>query len=155
MNGTMKNITTVLLFFSSFCFAQTKTEVAKEEPVHVKESNVLWAAAVSDTMKLCVINANSVAVMNASFPMEKNITRQISFKVKNEKGEGRTVNAVVKGIATWNGKKCYTVELELGMNFMTHMVNRKVECVLADLEEAPYKLYVGANWLGDDMELKP
>lgn len=150
----MKNLTVLFLLISSFCIAQNKTEVAKEEPVHVKESNVLWTAAVTDTMKLCVINANSVAVMNASFPMEKNITRQVSFTVKNKDGEGRTVNGVVKGIAEWNGKKCYTVELELSMNFMTHKVNRKVECILADLEDAPYKLYVGSNWLGDDMELK-
>ena len=154
MYQTMKNLTLFFLFVSGFCVAQNKTEVAREEPVHVKESNVLWTAGVTDTMKLCAINAGSIAVMNASFPMEKNVTRQVSFKVKNNDGEGRTINSVVKGIATWNGIKCYTVELELGMNFMTHMVNRKVECILADLEDAPYKLYVGSNWLGDDMELK-
>lgn len=150
----MKNLTIFLLLFSGFCFAQDKTEVAKEEPVHVKESNVLWVAGVTDTLKYCVINANSIAVMNASFPKEKNITRQISFKVKNKDGEGRTVNSVVKGIAKWNGKECYTVELTLGMNFMTHKVNRTVECILADLEDAPYKLYVGKNWLQDDMVIK-
>ena len=150
----MKNLTALLLLFSSFCFAQDKTEVAKEEPVHVKESNVLWTAGVTDTLKYCVINANSIAVMNASFPKEKNITRQISFKVKNKDGEGRTVNSVVKDIAEWNGKKCYTVELELTMNFMSHKESRKVECILADLEDAPYRLYVGQNWLGDDMIIK-
>ena len=150
----MKTLTVLLLLFSTFSFAQDKTEVAREEPVHVKESNVLWTAGVTDTLEYCVINANSIAVMNASFPKEKNITRQISFKVKNKDGEGRTVNSIVKGIADWNGKKCYTVELTLGMNFMTEKVNRKVECILADLEGAPYKLYVGKNWLGDDMVIK-
>lgn len=150
----MKNLNFYLLILSSFCFAQNKTEVAKEEPVHVKESNVIWGAGVTDTLEYCVINANSIAVMNASFPKEKNITRQISFKVKNKDGEGRTVNSVVKGIAEWDGKKCYTVDLTLGMNFMTDKVNRKVECILADLEDAPYKLYVGKNWLQDDMQVK-
>ncbi len=150
----MKNLTFIMLFFSSFCLAQEKTEVAMEEPVHVKESNVLWTAGVTDTLELCIINANSIAVMNASFPKEKNITRQISFKVKNKDGEGRTVNSTVKGIAKWNGKQCYTVELEIGMNFMDHKVYRKVECILADLEESAYRIYVGKNWLGDDMVIK-
>lgn len=150
----MLRLLILLLVSFNFTFAQNDTEVGKEEPVHVKESNVLWTAAVSDTLKYCVINANSVAVMNASFPKEKNITRPVSFKVKNKDGEGRTVNATVKGIAKWNGKSYYTAELELGMNFMTHKVYRKVECILADLEEADYKLYVGANWLGEDMKVK-
>lgn len=150
----MKNLLPFLLLVCQFGFAQEKTPVSKEEPVHVVESNVLWKAAVSDTLKLCVINANTIAVMNASFPKEKNITRQVSFKVENENGEGRTVNSVVKGIAEWNGVKCYTAELELVMNFMSHKVSRKVECILADLSDAPYKLYVGKNWLGDDMEVK-
>jgi hypothetical protein len=150
----MKNLTLLLVSIASISFAQDKTEVAKEEPIHVKESNVLWTGGVTDTLDLCVINANSIAVMNASFPKEKNITRQISFKVANKDGEGRTINSVVKGVADWNGKKCYTVELTLGMNFMTHKVDRKVECILADLENAPYKIYVGKNWLGDDMIIK-
>lgn len=143
-----------MILLAQFVNAQEKTLVSKEEPVHVTESNVLWKAAVTDTLKLCVINANSVAVMNASFPKEKNITKPVSFKVQNEAGEGRTVNATVVGVAEWNGTKYYTAELEVGMNFMTHKVYRKVECILADLENAPYKLYVGKNWLGDDMELK-
>lgn len=150
----MKNLLLLLLFACQFTFAQEKTTVGKEEPVHVVESNVLWNASVSDTLKLCVINASSIAVMNASFPKEKNVTRQVSFKVENETGEGRTVNSTVKGIAKWNGTKYYTAELELVMNFMSHKVSRKVECILADLEESPYKLYVGKNWLGDDMEVK-
>lgn len=150
----MKNLLLLFVLISSFAFAQDKTKVGKEEPVNVKESNVLWSASVSDTLKYCVINANSIAVMNASFPKEKNITRQISFKVKNEKGEGRTINSVVKGVTDWRGEKCYTVELELGMNFMTEMVYRKVECILADLEGDKHKLFVGQNWLGDDMEVE-
>ena len=150
----MKKLLFVLSLIGSTAIAQDKTSVAKVEPVHVKESNVLWTAAVSDTMEYCVINANSVAVMNASFPKEKNITRQISFKVKNKDGEGRTINSTVAGVANWNGTKHYVVQLEVGMNFQTHKVYRKVDCILADLEEAPYKLYVGKNWLGDDMEVK-
>lgn len=150
----MKNLFLLLLLATQFSFAQDKTIVSKEEPVQVVESNVLWTASVSDTLKLCVINANSIAVMNASFPKEKNVTRQVSFKVENENGEGRTVNSTVKGIAEWNGVKYYTAELELVMNFMSHKEARKVECILADLSDSRYKLYVGKNWLGDDMELK-
>lgn len=121
--------------------------------MHVKESNVLWKAAISDTLKLCVINASSVAVMNASFPMEKNVTRQVSFRVTNDAGEGRVVNTVVTGIATWHNKKCYTAQLEIGNNFQTHMIYRKVDCILADLSENEHKLLVGKNWLGDDIEV--
>lgn len=149
----MKQLLITLLFISQFCYSQEKTQVAKEEPVHVKESNVLWTAGVTDTLDLCVINANSIAVMNATFPKEKNITRQISFRVTNKDGEGRVINSTIKGIAKWEGRTCYTVELTLGMNFMTHKVDRKVECILADLADAPYKVYVGKNWLADDMEI--
>jgi hypothetical protein len=150
----MKRLLFVLSLFSTNLVAQEKTAVAKVEPVHVKESNVLWTAAVSDTLEYCVINANSVAVMNASFPKEKNITRQISFKVRNKDGEGRTINSTVTGVTDWNGSKHYVVQLEVGMNFQTRKVYRKVDCVLADLESVPYKLYVGKHWLGDDMEVK-
>lgn len=111
-------------------------------------------ASVVDTLKYCVINANSIAVMNASFPKEKNITREVSFKVKNKEGEGKTVNSTITGVAEWNGVKCYTVLLDVGMNFQTHKVYRKVDCILADLEKDEFKLYVGKNWLGDDMKLK-
>ena len=92
--------------------------------------------------------------MNASFPKEKNVTRPISFKLRNKKNEGRTVNATVTGIAKWQGRSYYMAELELGMNFKTYFVNRKVNCILTDLEEAEYRLYVGRNWLRDDMEIK-
>lgn len=152
----MKNLVFVLIFaFSSTSsFSQEKTVISSEEPIHVKESNAIWYAAVSDTLEFCVINAQSIAVMNASFPKEKNITKNISFKVKNRKGEGRTINATVTGIADWNGKSCYMAELELGMNFGSHLVNRKVNCVLTDLTESEFKLFVGKNWLGEDMEVK-
>jgi predicted CoA-binding protein len=128
--------------------------VAKVEPVHITETNVLWTASVVDTLKYCVINAKSIAVMNASFPKEKNITREVSFKVKNKEGEGKTVNSTITGVAEWNGVKCYTVLLDVGMNFQTHKVYRKVDCILADLENDEFKLYIGKNWLGDDMKVK-
>lgn len=142
------------ILISTCLNAQEKQKVASVEPMHVKESNVLWNAAITDTLNYCVINANSIAVMNASFPKEKNITRQISFRVKNEKAEGRTINSTVSGLAEWNGSKHYTVVLELGVNFQTHMTYKKVDCILADLTDSEFKLLVGKNWLGDDLELK-
>jgi len=151
-----KNLAFVLLFSISAhtSFSQEKITVSKEEPIHVKESNAIWYAVVSDTLEFCVINAHSIAVINATFPKEKNVSRPVSFKVKNKKGEGRTINATVTGIANWNGKSYYMAELELGMNFSTHFVYRKVNCILTNLEDAEHLLYVGKNWLGDTMELK-
>ncbi len=152
----MKNAVSVLIafVFALSSYSQEKTTVSNEEPIHVKESNAIWYAAVTDTLAYCVINATSIAVMNASFPKEKNVTRPISFKLRNKKNEGRTVNATVTGIAKWQGRSYYMAELELGMNFKTYFVNRKVNCILTDLEEAEYRLYVGRNWLRDDMEIK-
>lgn len=150
----MKRLGVLLFLISKLCLGQEKPQVLKEQQVHVTESNVWWTAAVSDTMALCAINAHSIAVMNASFPMEKNVSRQISFKVKNKDGEGRTINSVVKGIADWNGEKCYIVELEIGVNFRTHEVYKKTECLLTELHDSAYKLYLGTNWLGEDLELQ-
>jgi hypothetical protein len=150
----MKNLFPLFLLLSLTASAQQTTTVAKVEPVHITETNVLWTASVVDTLKYCVINAKSIAVMNASFPKEKNITREVSFKVKNKEGEGKTVNSTITGVAEWNGVKCYTVLLDVGMNFQTHKVYRKVDCILADLENDEFKLYIGKNWLGDDMKVK-
>ena len=150
----MKRLGVLLFLISNLCLAQEKPQVFREQQVHVIESNVRWTAAVSDTTALCAINAHSIAVMNASFPMEKNVSRQISFKVKNKDGEGRTINSVVKGIADWNGKKCYIVELEIGVNFRAHEVYKKTGCLLTDLHDSAYKLYLCTNWLGEDIELQ-
>lgn len=150
----MINLLYFILFFSYSVTAQEKVTVAKVEPVHVTETNVLWTASVVDTLKYCVINANSIAVMNASFPKEKNISREVSFKVQNKNGEGRTVNSTITGVAEWKGVKHYTVQLEVGMNFQTRKVYRKVDCILADLENDKFKFYIGNNWLGDDMQVK-
>jgi len=124
------------------------------ETVQVKESNVYWKAEINDQVPTTVINASSIAVMNGSFPMEKNITKQISFKLKNGDDQGRTVNAVVTGVAEWNGEKLYTVELEIGVNLSSRWEYRKVNCILADLTESEHRLIVGQNWLGEDIEVK-
>lgn len=150
----MKSLLPFLLLFCVSAFAQDKTLVGRVEPVHVTETNVLWTASVVDTLKYCVINANSIAVMNATFPKEKNISREVSFKVKNREGEGRTVNSAITGVAEWKGVKYYTVKLDVGMNFQSRKVYRKVDCILADLESDEFKMYIGKNWLGDDMQVK-
>jgi len=124
------------------------------ETVHVQESNVYWKAELSGDRETTVINANSIAVMNASFPKEKNITKNISFKLRNGDDQGRTVNSVVSGVAEFNGKKLYTVELEIGINLSSKLKYKKVDCILADLSESEHKLLVGKNWLGEDMIVK-
>ena len=103
---------------------------------------------------LTAINASSIAVMNASFPMDKNITKQISFKLRNEDEQGRTVNGIVTGIAEWAGEKYYLAQLEIGINLESRWEYRKVDCILADLSTSKHKLIIGKNWLGDDIEVK-
>lgn len=120
---------------------------------HVKESNAIWEAAVTDTMERCVINAGNIAIMNTSFPMEKNITRQMSFKLTNANGEGRTVNGRVAGIAEFGGQQCYTAELEIGLNLATRIEYRTMECILADLTESDHRLIIGRSLLGPDFKL--
>lgn len=124
------------------------------ETVNVKESNEFWKAEIDGERKLTVINAHSIAVMNASFPKEKNITKNISFKLSNGDDKGRTVNATVTGIAEHQGKKLYQAELEIGINLSDRWEYRKVNCILADLSEAEHKLIIGKDWLGDDIIVK-
>ncbi|MCF8461039.1 MAG: hypothetical protein K9G46_09955 [Flavobacteriales bacterium] len=151
----MKN-SFILLFILMIPFAiqAQKITLSPQETLQVKESNVFWKAELDSTSEHTVINASSIAVMNASFPKEKNITKQISFKLKNGEGEGRTVNSKVTGVVNWNGQQLYTAELEIGINLITKWEYRKVNCVLADLTEKEHKLLIGKNWLGDDIEVK-
>lgn len=151
----MKNL--LILFFltafSSSIFGQTAT-LSPLETVQVKESNVYWKAEMEPDSDVTVINSSSIAVMNGSFPMEKNITKNISFKLKNGDGQGRTVNGIVSGVVDWNGEQLYTTQLEIGVNLSSRWEYRKVDCVLADLSEAEHKLIIGKNWLGKDIEVK-
>ncbi len=151
---SMKNVLNafLMLVIPTGLFAQIT--LSPLETVQVKESNVYWKAEINDQVPTTVINASSIAVMNGSFPMEKNITKQISFKLKNGDDQGRTVNAVVTGVAEWNGEKLYTVELEIGVNLSSRWEYRKVNCILADLTESEHRLIVGQNWLGEDIEVK-
>ena len=150
----MKNVLNafLMLVIPTGLFAQIT--LSPLETVQVKESNVYWKAEINDQVPTTVINASSIAVMNGSFPMEKNITKQISFKLKNGDDQGRTVNGVVTGVAEWNGEKLYTVELEIGVNLSSTWEYRKVNCILADLTESEHRLIVGQNWLGEDVEVK-
>jgi hypothetical protein len=124
------------------------------ETLQVKESNVFWKAELNPDSEHTIINSSSIAVMNASFPKEKNVTKQISFKLKNGDDQGRTVNTVVTGVVDWNGEQLYTAELEIGINLSSKWEYRKVQCVLANLTEHEHKLIIGKNWLGDDIEVK-
>ena len=146
-------ISLLIIFSSTLLFGQ-KMVLSPMETVHVKESNVYWKASIDSSSELTIINSSSIAVMNASFPKSKNVTKPISFKLKNGDDQGRTVNGTVTGIVEWNGQELYTTELEIGINLSTHWEYRKVDCVLADLSEAEYRLIIGKNWLKDDIEVK-
>lgn len=124
------------------------------ETVQVKGSNVFGKAQLDPKSDVTVINGSSIAVMNASFPMEKNISKNISFKLKNGDGQGRTVNATVTGLVEWNDQKYYTAKLNIGVNVLSKWEYREVDCVLADLSRSEYKLIIGKNWLGNDIEVK-
>ncbi len=152
----MKNLLIVLSFciYPIVSFSQEKLTLSPLETVHIKESNVYWKAKLDGKAIHTVVNASSIAVMNTSFPMEKNITKQISFKLGNADNQGRTVNGKVTGVVEWNEQKYYTAELEIGIHLSSRWEYRKVNCVLADLSEEEYKLLIGKNWLGDDVEVK-
>ncbi len=151
----MKNSFVLFSFILiSITVSAQKIDLAPVEMVQVKESNVLWQANLDTGSVHTIINASSIAVMNASFPKEKNVTKQISFKLKNADGAGRTVNSTVSGVVDWNGQKHYTVLLEIGVDLRTRWEYRKVNCVLADLSENEHKLILGQNWLGDDIHVK-
>lgn len=148
----MKNSILLIAFVLAFSVVHAQElTFSPIETVQVKESNVFWAAELDTVSAYTIINASSIAVMNASFPKEKNVTKQISFKLRNEEDKGRTVNGKVTGLANWNGQQLYTVELEIGINLSTRWEYRKVNCVLADLTENEHKLILGKNWVGNDM----
>ncbi|MGB0368625.1 MAG: hypothetical protein ACPGD8_04420 [Flavobacteriales bacterium] len=150
----MKNILFIVALLAVPFALTAQITLSPLETVQVKESNVYWKAKLDSALKTTVINSSSIAVMNGSFPMEKNVTKNISFKLKNGDNQGRTVNGIITGIAEWNGEQLYTAELEIGINLSSKWEYRKVNCVLADLSKDEYKIIVGKNWLGDDIEVK-
>lgn len=131
-----------------------QTTLSRLENVQVKESNVYWKGELDPKLETTVINSSSIAVFNGSFPMEKNVTKNISFKLKNADGQGRTVNGIITGVGEWNGEQFYTAELEIGINISSSWEYRKVICVLADLSKHEHKTVIGKNWLGDDVQVK-
>lgn len=151
----MKNSLILLAFvLIPLAIQAQKITLSPLETVQVKESNVYWKAELDSSLQYTVINSSSIAVMNASFPKEKNVTKQISFKLRNGDDQGRTVNGKVTGLVEWNGQQLYTAELEIGINLSTRWEYRKVNCVLADLSEQEHKLIIGKDWLGDDIDVK-
>ncbi len=152
---SMKNtLFTLVLSAVPFLLMAQNLTLSPLETVQVKESNEFWKAQLDPNSDVTVINSASIAVMNGSFPMEKNVTKNISFKLKNGDGKGRTVNGVVSGVVEWKGEKHYTASLEIGINLSSRWEYRKVDCVLADLSGSLHKLIIGKNWLGDDIEVK-
>ena len=150
----MKYLFSLLFILTSSVVFSQKMTLSPLETVQVKESNVFWKAQLDPKSDVTVINGSSIAVMNASFPMEKNISKNISFKLKNGDGQGRTVNATVTGLMEWNDQKYYTAKLNIGVNVLSKWEYREVDCVLADLSRSEYKLIIGKNWLGNDIEVK-
>lgn len=150
----MKYLFSLLFILTSSVVFSQKMTLSPLETVQVKGSNVFWKAQLDPKSDVTVINGSSIAVMNASFPMEKNISKNISFKLKNGDGQGRTVNATVTGLVEWNDQKYYTAKLNIGVNVLSKWEYREVDCVLADLSRSEYKLIIGKNWLGNDIEVK-
>jgi hypothetical protein len=151
----MKNSLILLAFVLIPILTQAqKITLSPLKTVQVKESNVYWKAKLDSNSEHTIISASSIAVMNASFPKEKNVSKQISFKLRNSNDQGRTVNGRVTGLVDWNGQQLYTAELEIGINLSSRWEYRKVSCVLADLTENEHKLIIGKNWLGEDIEVK-
>lgn len=150
----MKSNFISILMLVTVTSALAQDRVGAVETFHVKESNVYWKAQVTDTLEFCVINAGNIAIMNTSFPKEKNISKQVSFRVRNADGEGRTVNSRIAGVVSYGGEQLYTAELEVGHSFGDRWEYRTVQCILADLTEKEFKLIVGSNWLGADIRLE-
>jgi len=148
----MRNL--ILLFLLIPAAGLCQTAIPSIASFHVKESNVLWNAQVTDTLELCVIDAGNIAIMNTGFPREKNISKEASFKLTNESGEGRTVNGRITGVVDFQGKQFYTAELEIGHNLGDRWEYRKVQCVLADLSAEAHRLIIGRNWLGEDFKVE-
>jgi len=144
----MKNILVLFMLLPALALGQTA--IPSTASFHVKESNVFWNAQVTDTLELTVIDAGNIAIMNTSFPREKNIGKEASFKLTNEVGEGRTVNSRIKDVVMFDGKQLYTAELEIGHNLGDRWEYRMVECILADLSAQEHRLIIGRNWLGED-----
>lgn len=151
---SMKNATSILVLLVLPMVIMAQTTLSPLETVQVKESNVYWKAKLDPTIEITVINSASIAVMNGSFPMEKNVTKNISFKLKNGDNQGRTVNGIVAGVAERNGEQLYLVELEIGVGTSSGWEYRKANCILADLSKSEHKIIIGKNWLGDDFEVK-
>lgn len=150
MTAHMRTIllTLILGLAVQTCIAQQA--VSRISTFHVKESNAHWEALVNDSLEHCVINAGNIAVMNATFPKEKNITKQVSFKLANAEGAGRTVNGRVAAVVDFGGQAHYTAELTIGLNLGDRWEYRTVQCILADLSAYDQQLIIGSNWLGDD-----
>lgn len=150
----MKKLLPLLFVLTSSVVFSQKMTLSPLETVQVKESNVFWKAKLDPKSEITIINSSSIAVINASFPMEKNVTKNISFKLRNGDNQGRTVNGIVTGLAEWGGEKYYTAKLQIGVNVLSKWEYREVDCVLADLSKSDYKLVIGKNWLQDDIKVK-
>ena len=148
----MKNILALFMLVPVLSLGQTI--IPSTASFHVKESNVFWNAQVIDTLELTVIDAGNIAIRNTSFPREKNIDKEASFKLTNESGEGRTVNGRITGVVFFREKQLYTTELEIGHNLGDRWEYRTVQCILADLSADEHRLIIGRNWLGEDFRVK-
>ncbi len=148
----MKNILALFMLVPVLSLGQTI--IPSTASFHVKESNVFWNAQVIDTLELTVIDAGNIAIRNTSFPREKNIDKEASFKLTNESGEGRTLNGRITGVVFFREKQLYTTELEIGYNLGDRWEYRTVQCILADLSAEEHRLIIGRNWLGEDFRVK-
>ncbi len=75
----MKNAVSVLIafVFALSSYSQEKTTVSNEEPIHVKESNAIWYAAVTDTLAGAIESTgqDSLAACFARVPRGRGVAK--------------------------------------------------------------------------------
>lgn len=132
-----------IILGSLFAFIFVNAQTTQKEYIVVKESGFYWETKIDSTSEYSLINASRIVVFNNTYPISKNIGKEINFTLTNEKGEKRTVNSKVSETVTYNGEDKYIVELTLDYN----RSEKKVKVILADLTASEQKLIAGKNWI--------
>lgn len=135
--------TLILLIASLILAVLSNAQTTQKEYIVVKESGFYWETKIDSTSQYSIINASRIVVFNNTYPISKNIGKEINFALTNEKGEKRTVNSKVSETATYNGEDKYIIELTFDYN----RSEKKVKVILADLSDSEQKLIAGKNWI--------
>ncbi|MBI5442108.1 MAG: ATP-dependent zinc protease [Deltaproteobacteria bacterium] len=130
--------------------ARRKKIVGATEQVRVEEADLEFRARIDSGAEGSSIHTQSVEVEGRSKEMARNVGKEVTFRVKNEKGKvtelRRTIQDVVRVKNAEGGERRYQVYLTI-----LHGKSRKrVLVYLDDREDMPEKLLLGRNWLGSD-----